>query len=334
MPLLKLPCNDSCLNLCGSCHGILCFVNIFRLVICLCNPVTHECFKLPNSRTQTSALVRGFHLVELGFGYDPSTKDYKIITILEAGDSARYDRVEVDNSILVVEVYKLSTKCWSRVEHNGELEFLHSVKSVGSGVVFNGILYWWMESRAEPNDKRVCHAIVTFDFHSERFGRMECLQNLSSKDSILTVIGGGSLAFVRRNSNMESGDTFDVWVVYDTNHQEEDQESSCWTKKCSVAPSSVGPYLRQLTCWNHDELLLVNLGPNVVNHVIYDDDEDYIQEQVQELASCRLLQEDGSSLEEQHYKAVDIGRDLVKSSIFARALRFYPSLVPISARGN
>ncbi|CAI9094623.1 OLC1v1030389C1 [Oldenlandia corymbosa var. corymbosa] len=286
----------------GSCNGILCFFDRDGL-IWLCNPITHEYFEIPitnNTRIEGEGVNR---TVELGFGFDSITKDYKVIRILRSGTG----------------IYKLSTNCWSRVEHkNGDIDFEHvrSINGVGSGVFFHGFLHWLVETRniidpADPNRR-----ILSFDLHSEEFGWLDIPdRDLHSEEFGWLNIPDGenqcvdtlailadSLAFVSRANRA----SFEVWVMREYGNGES------WTKKF-VLHTQMGGW-RQLTCWNDDELLL-----------LHDDSGDLIS--YRHLLQNRFTMEPIVTTQIHH-------PNLVEPYDRTRAVIFQPSLVSIRRKTN
>ncbi|CAI9102309.1 OLC1v1000556C1 [Oldenlandia corymbosa var. corymbosa] len=304
-PRLELPNPDQVVYARGSCNGILCFSDIHCRFVYLCNPITRECFTLPESTLADP----GCPLVELGFGFDPYTKDYKVIAILERNPGPVW-----------IQIYKLSTNCWSRVDIDELENGVFSINGAGSGVFFKGILHWWMGSRLRLNDH-----VLTFDLHAERFGSIECPNLFDNPNSILTVLGGDSLALVSMVKRAHDGYAFRVWVMKEYGNHES------WTHKYTIAqfladycrpfwhePSGEYhiPSWRHLTCWNGDELLLVNL------------------EDQEQMVSYKLFQKNDFTTTQEQCKEVDIGRDLLKSHINPRVIKFQPSLESISRRRN
>lgn len=236
----------------GSCNGILgfeCSVLItddhcWEHCIHLYNPITREYRKLPPHTVPWDA---DWDIDAHGFGFDSRNNDYKVISIHELDE---------------VEIYKLSTNCWSKLDVDLESIFGDGIGSICSDAVYvNGSCHWMFLNQAGEY-------ILTFDFTTDTFDlavlSMEYLlssyerSDLGVLDNSLAVCGFKSLYT-------------DIWVM--SGHGNEDQEM-VWTKRFSVRIAENNP------CWIHGTFLfqLSTNGEVTVSCTDEDEEEEEITE--------------------------------------------------------
>ncbi|KAI9074643.1 hypothetical protein K1719_043390 [Acacia pycnantha] len=163
------------------------------------NPATKEVKAIPkrNPRYQYISVI--------GFGFDPITKDYKIVRLL--GDGKHY-----------IEVYSLSSDCWRTVYVDNAPHRLWPNESWNS--YLNGFCHWLGPPEHDGT------YILSFDFSKEVLGVIKLPLEVSSSAESVGVLGE-SLACV----SFARFGNFEIWVM-----NEYGVESS-WTKKFKIEPN-------------------------------------------------------------------------------------------------
>ncbi|KAH7847804.1 hypothetical protein Vadar_030432 [Vaccinium darrowii] len=208
----------------GHCNGVVCLSGLLNSTIVLCNPSMKEFRILPQPSYKND------HMSNLGFGYDPSTDDYKVVRFAMMSTDARIGGIDKK-----VQMYDLSTDSWRDVdaESPSESGFHCSYYCYTS---WNGDCFWYAH-RWDGGDP----VIMAFSMSDEVFEEIPvpevCLLEFSEKK--LFVLND-SLAMVMyskwwSNPSWFSPEeyllnTVDIWVL-----NEEDIEVS-WAKKFSIEP--------------------------------------------------------------------------------------------------
>ncbi|XP_026446615.1 F-box/kelch-repeat protein At3g06240-like [Papaver somniferum] len=196
----------------GSFNGVVCIYECRNDerggIACIFNPITQEyCFLTDDDE------YRWYVHLSKGFGYLPSTDEYKLVRIYYCGP----------NSVRV-EVYTIgSVNGWRFI---GEFNFSLYSRSGEVGVFANGALYW-----------RDSGKIVVFDLADEKF-----LENLSPPpmllendcdDKIAIGVSNGILFYAVSRSTEEGEEFFDVWLL--NKKQQGEQLSLGWSKELSLS---------------------------------------------------------------------------------------------------
>ncbi|XP_026452420.1 F-box protein At3g07870-like [Papaver somniferum] len=184
----------------GSYNGLICFNKwctfydySYRGPACICNPITREYIMLPN--------IQGYD-PWTGFGYIPSTNEYKVVRISDDG---------------VIQVYTLgSGNGWRNV---GEMDL---VKPPFSGVVANGALHWLNHHQG---------TLFAFDLKDEKFSELtppSCLTPNAHPDYAcrLRVLGDFlSVIYYRDHDSC-----VDIWL----SKKNEDNNELSWSKEFTI----------------------------------------------------------------------------------------------------
>ncbi|KAK7363913.1 hypothetical protein VNO77_06075 [Canavalia gladiata] len=125
------------MKLVNSSHGLVCLRSHYLYYVC--NPLFGEILALPPPPTVD-------YLRFAAFGFDPVSKQYKLVQIVPRGDQ------------LVAELYQLGQDTW-RVIENASSARLNSAFDPS----LNGALHWITHST------RVEELISSFDIHTEKF---------------------------------------------------------------------------------------------------------------------------------------------------------------------
>nr|XP_043634174.1 F-box/kelch-repeat protein At3g06240-like isoform X2 [Erigeron canadensis] len=131
-------------HLAGSSNGLVCICPDSRRVF-VTNPSTREVRKLTDP-PGTSCLSSS---VSWGFGYDPSTDDYKVI---------RTSRPDID-ALQCFQVLTLKSNAWKCVAHLS-YRFVSRI-----GTLCNGALHWFVEDDAQYNK----YLLVSFCLTQQTF---------------------------------------------------------------------------------------------------------------------------------------------------------------------
>ncbi|XP_026419274.1 F-box protein At3g07870-like [Papaver somniferum] len=120
----------------ASCNGLLLFNATVKdeggQVSCepayICNPITRECITLPRSKGQ---------YMWTGFGYIPSTNEYKVVRIHNSGRRSIYEEIVVG----IIQVYTLGSVSGWRDVGTIHIIMQYLVRTC-DGVFANGALHW------------------------------------------------------------------------------------------------------------------------------------------------------------------------------------------------
>ncbi|KAM0054026.1 putative galactose oxidase/kelch, beta-propeller, F-box associated interaction [Helianthus debilis subsp. tardiflorus] len=166
----------------GSCNGIICVYEYDRSIIHLWNP----CIRRKVTLRFLPPWLPG---LALGFGFDPSIQDYKILWTASGG--------------VVSSVYTMKTHTWREIP-SPAMDSLSFVKSPMM-CLFDGALYWAVKRHYFRHS---CCYMMTFDLSSEVFSTIE-LPEPSWETNTVTVIKG-CLAVV--SSSSKDNNDSRIWV--------------------------------------------------------------------------------------------------------------------------
>ncbi|XP_026441615.1 F-box protein At3g07870-like [Papaver somniferum] len=169
--------SNCCYHLVDSCNGLVCIQSYNGQLPTfggICNPVTGECLFLPGLREPKYPGWR-----HVGFGYLPSTNEYKVVRCTYNG--ARKGHVEV---------YTLGSQSGWRRKENIPYRFY------SSGLLANGAIHWIGET-GQPGAQQV-YKIVAYDLVDEKFKYVLSLpfSNFKRYDGRRLVLLGGNLCAV------------------------------------------------------------------------------------------------------------------------------------------
>ncbi|XP_058187819.1 F-box/kelch-repeat protein At3g17530-like [Rhododendron vialii] len=210
------------LQLLGPCNGVVCLTKrSFNSTMVICNPSMREFRVLPRPSQKKD------YETNMGFGFDPSTNDYKVVKF------GCLDPYSINNPYSeTVEIYDLSTDCWREVDVNPN--------NIGFDLDFNffsctswkGGCYWYI-SCSDGTD-----AIIVFRLTDEVFDEIPAPEvcSLANTTKRVLFILDDSLAVVHYPSEwlhpslLTRGKCFDVWVI------DEGGVEVSWTKKLTIGP--------------------------------------------------------------------------------------------------
>ncbi|EYU39783.1 hypothetical protein ABFS82_06G173300 [Erythranthe guttata] len=160
----------------GTCNGLVWIApNMGHWF--LWNPSTRQYKQLPDECDRTNVVVK--YDFKHAFGYDESTRDYKVL--LAHSVLSKKNRYET-----TVKIYSLRTDSWKRIKFFNNSR--HPSDSRVSGIFVNGKIHWCKDT--EPNSR--CD-IVSFDLGSEVWGSVaepSCVESGYYESPSLGVLDG------------------------------------------------------------------------------------------------------------------------------------------------
>ncbi|XP_050108637.1 protein SUPPRESSOR OF NIM1 1-like [Malus sylvestris] len=292
--------DDRSFHVIGHCDGIICLARPNSTKVLLWNPAIQEFRVLPletyipdwfdeASRRDPHPWWLGMPYMPLtsrfndvlGLGYDPKSKDYKVVKIGFSGSELHGDTKHLLIHPPKVVVYTLGTDSWREIKPcslETETTFLWPETFQ---VYFKGMCYWiGSEQQKEfvhsydatyQEEEKIRRVIVLFDMSCEVFHDIllphEMLEFNDFRGVGLDIrlkVWNESIALFRLNIyTFEDGDalTFEMWLMDDDFGGGGTNEGSVWTKHfASKIPTfSMSPvHLRNtLAMWKSDEVLLL-----------------------------------------------------------------------------
>ncbi|XP_057441257.1 F-box/kelch-repeat protein At3g06240-like [Lotus japonicus] len=182
----------------NSCNGLLCLSDMERNYLVVCNPVIGEFIRLPEPTIIDKADYK-LRRVDVGFGFQPKTNEYKVVRIFKGRCPLQDTKV-----IMGVEIHTLGTSKWRNVEfdptHVYWLQF---------PTCLSGALYWICYHHQELS-------ILCFEFESENFQLLPTPPHLFINDMTVGEYGG-SLYIC--NSSLTGGHV-KMWIMKKNDFEE------------------------------------------------------------------------------------------------------------------
>ncbi|PIA31466.1 hypothetical protein AQUCO_04900042v1 [Aquilegia coerulea] len=199
------------------------------------NPFTTDYKELPEPLTKKDH-------PQLGFCYNPTSKDYEVVRIVSFGDHIRHSEVEI---------YSLKENSWRRIQN-----IPYSIESCSGGELLNGTLHW-IDTRCTSQFVHGLNAeyIIAFDINSREFRTMP-LPDYGQYELCciaLTLIDGFLSLFCNYETNSE------IWMMMDYGAKES------WTKAYTI-PNFDHP----LTVTKKGELIYRHNSTNLRWYVLKD----------------------------------------------------------------
>uniref|UniRef100_A0A803LLA9 F-box domain-containing protein n=1 Tax=Chenopodium quinoa TaxID=63459 RepID=A0A803LLA9_CHEQI len=221
-PLL---CDNEYTNIVGSCNGLICLCKDQNLA--LWNPYTgkHEKIHCPDFHFEHA--FNHFRYFIHGFGYDPTSDDYKIVSMLHQHNRLKGGTVHTE-----VQVYSLKAKSWKQIHH-----FSYFVCCLCYGVYASGALYW--VARQSPDLYSNSNLLIAFDLGVEKCREVAQPNYVDTNFHMNIGLLGGNLCFLCHYPK----ESFDLWVM-------DDYYTESWTKLVSISQPNVircFDYLKPLT---------------------------------------------------------------------------------------
>ncbi|KAE8687927.1 Detected protein of unknown function [Hibiscus syriacus] len=226
-----------------SCNGLLCMHDASRRVF-ICNPFTRLCTELPK-------LVKYPSLVgNLGFGFDRTTKQYKVIQVVfrrqlrRVGSSTTSTPTSISSTQSEVQILTSGTPSWRNL---GTIpyRFIHSK----SKALVHGRFHWL----TQPNKNNTATLLISFDLETERFDQIPKPDCRCGSDKCFRqlMVVRGCLSTTAFHGNY--GERLEIWVMKEYGAKES------WIKEFSIGAYCLTPTLLQQEILNSG----TNLRPNL-----------------------------------------------------------------------
>ncbi|XP_050245788.1 F-box protein CPR1-like isoform X4 [Quercus robur] len=213
------PHNKKCIVV-GSCNGLLFLSNFFRAApnngFYLWNPCVGKLLKLPspNVTYATHGAFRG----SSGFGFDPKTKDYKVVSVVTL-----LENFDLGKTRPQVEIYTLSTGQWRMLRT--DLAPICGLYWTDPQTFINGALHW---VAFRVCDNNLHNFVLVFDLGDEVFHEILLPEFPRLMYDSVSVYRNSIALFERDN------DFLHIWAM------KEYGVVSSWTKVLSLPSSSQG----------------------------------------------------------------------------------------------
>ena len=147
----------------GTCNGLLFLSKVFDgdNSLCLSNPCVRKLLELPSPNITDA--THGRFSASLGFGFDPKTKDYKVIRVVTLLES-----FDLETTRPQVEIYTLSTGQW-RMLGTG-LAPIGALYRTDRQTYINGALHW--VACFKDSDNNIRNFVLVFDLGEEVFHKI------------------------------------------------------------------------------------------------------------------------------------------------------------------
>lgn len=193
----------------GSCNGMICFAMYRERALkyrdrrvadmVLWNPSTGDYKMLPSAKPSID------NTQKIGFGYDSSVDDYKMVRTVMAENIFR------GRDCIRVDLYSLKTDSWKIIQDVPAFPSNFCAK----GVCANGSIYWLLDSK-----------IIGFDLKTEKFRELSLPRDQADLD---LVVMGGCLGLYHYIEPWPGQRNLIVWSL-----KEHDVEKDEWIKLMTV----------------------------------------------------------------------------------------------------
>ncbi|XP_050245791.1 F-box protein CPR1-like isoform X7 [Quercus robur] len=200
----------------GTCNGLLLLSDVGNNSFCLWNPCVGKLLKLPSPNV-TYATHGKFH-ASIGFGFDPKTKDYKVIRVVTLLESLGLEKTRTQ-----VEIYTLSTGQWRMLRT--DLAPICGLYWTDPQTFINGALHW---VAFRVCDNNLHNFVLVFDLGDEVFHEILLPEFPRLMYDSVSVYRNSIALFERDN------DFLHIWAM------KEYGVVSSWTKVLSLPSSSQG----------------------------------------------------------------------------------------------
>jgi F-box interacting protein len=234
----------------GSSNGLLCLNILYNDGYVFWNPSIRKAISLPDPSIRFSS--HGPFLHSLGFGYDPTTDDYKLVRVVylepEGTSGVSFDAVPP-----LVEIYTLRTSAWRFVTAPGPP---YVVDEWPLSVFINGAVHWLAHTPWNKGAFR--NVIVSFDMGDEAFHEMALPESLRGSEhlNVTVAVLDGLLALAPCNG-WWGEEPYSVWVMKEYGVVES------WTKQFDV---DVREGLGRVVAFRRKGGVPVNKAGELVSH--------------------------------------------------------------------
>ncbi|XP_026412988.1 putative F-box protein At1g32420 [Papaver somniferum] len=238
-----------CNQILGSINGLICFVDTNKYAVRIYNistreasPWIHSKLLLNEKEKHPTIDTQRIHGTSYRFGYDPATKEYKVlciwrITFRKAGLSLKGENDVVDDydKISVCEILTSGNSTWRKIDAVPPCNLGEGIPDVYA----NGSIYWctkmWLGCPI---------SIAAFDFGTEKFRMIEIPKLIRDQPldpdplyhhyvSLLEL--DGCLGIIRRISDY----VCKLWIFNDDHHRQRDNEKvggEIWSEETIPLP--------------------------------------------------------------------------------------------------
>ncbi|KAI8556882.1 hypothetical protein RHMOL_Rhmol05G0290500 [Rhododendron molle] len=228
----------SYLSVGGICNGLVCVsVSRYGFPLILCNPATRQFREIPGAEWQLAHIpdynVLKVKWISYGFGFHPSTNDYKLIRIVYYASPIRKHNIRAD-------LYVTSTDTWTKIDpkklslfvgeedefgEDNNFMFMEIFGSPASAVL-SGVFYW--PAHVASTNELI---VVSFDMGDEVFREIRtpsCLnETWDAMNWRLTELNDKLALFILPCDRYY--DVLDLWVL--------NESESSWTNQFKVRSS-------------------------------------------------------------------------------------------------
>ncbi|XP_023883299.2 F-box protein CPR1 [Quercus suber] len=202
-------------RLVGTCNGLLFLSSVFLAdnSLCLWNPCVGKLLKLPSPNVTDA--THGRFDAFIGFGFDPKTKDYKVIRVVTLLES-----LGLEKNRSLVEIYTLSTGQWRMLRT--DLAPICTIFQHDPQIFINGALHWVV---FRVGDDNLHSFVLVFDLGDEVFHEILLPEFPGHMDLMPSSVSAyrNSIAFFRKDN-----DSLHIWAM------KEYGVVSSWTKVFSL----------------------------------------------------------------------------------------------------
>ncbi|ONI13429.1 hypothetical protein PRUPE_4G221400 [Prunus persica] len=243
---------NSHLRVVGTCDGLICLaddVPSYAYNFIIWNPAIKKSVTLP--RPGITYQTHGGYDASIGFGFDATTNDYKVVRVVTLLD-------DDDETPTLAEVYSLATGTWTSL---GCVSPACLIDKAASSAFVNGVLHWPVVCQTDVD---FYYIILTFDLGKEVFSQIpmpKIIQwdvNLGLQLSVSD--NKKSIALFMRPNNREDfyvdygreDSVLDIWVMKEYGREES------WTKLVTLNPQGPETIFLSALCFRKSgELLLL-----------------------------------------------------------------------------
>ncbi|XP_043721165.1 F-box protein CPR1-like [Telopea speciosissima] len=245
----------------ASCNGLVCMFDDDGVVSLfskknvydtfLWNPSTRTHKKLPFTPIEFPINAGYAHVTAYGFGYDPTTDDYKVIRVLQFYPRNGLFR---DSKYIVseVNVYSLSTNSWRRIKDIPFLSIEHRL-----GVFTNSAFHWVVYRKTgDMGPNTAPNVIVSIDVKDDVYREVPLPDFVDDTFHMAIGVLGGQLCMLSNFSRV----CVELWVMKDYGVRDS------WEKQFSIEqPLVLGyfdKYIRPI-CYSKKGEVLLKTSPLV-----------------------------------------------------------------------
>ncbi|OAY44855.1 F-box protein CPR1 [Manihot esculenta] len=238
-------------NIVGSCNGVICLFDYLNRMYteraALWNPSVRKIVSIPCPNVTFDS--RGPFFYSLGFGFDSTTDDYKLVRVAYTGDD-HFNFVDIPP---LVEIFSLRGMYWKMVYNN--LNYV--ICGCSTSAFLNGACHW--VGSAPRSAVGVGDVIVSFSLGDELFRVMKIPNCLVNEYLFLDVAAfDGSLLLVPFMKKNGEEDWFSVWIM------REYGVARSWTKLFSISKEE--GVERLVAFRQNGEVLLANEDGRLVSY--------------------------------------------------------------------